>query len=156
MIDLYDLDAEGAVISAVLLASTPDGAEPGALVAARTILTPEDFYSEAHRRIFEACLALDDEGEAIDAVLVASRLRDHGRLAQVGGLAYLTQIIGAAPAVTHVKNYARIVRRLAERRTIADRLEQAALEIRSGADTTVVIGRLRSAIDGLERDGRAA
>jgi replicative DNA helicase len=142
-IELFDLDAEAAVLSAELLASTPEGAEPGALAAARAILTPEDFYSEAHRRIHEACCALQDAGEAIDAVLVASRLREYGRLAQVGGMAYLTQILTAAPAVTHVKNYARVVRRVADSRAVASRLEQAALEIRSGADLADVIARLR-------------
>jgi replicative DNA helicase len=153
MIDLFDLDAEAAVLSAVLLASTPDGAESGAMVAACTILAPEHFYSEAHRRIFEACAALADAGEPIDVVLVASWLRDHDRVAQVGGMAYMTEILNAAPAVTHVGSYARIVRSLYERRELASRLELAAFEIRSGAEATEVIGRVRSEIGGIVHDG---
>ncbi len=34
-----------------------------------------------------------------DAVTIASRLRAPGRLAQVGGLAYVTEVLNAAPAI---------------------------------------------------------
>jgi len=46
----HDLDAEAAVLSASLLSAT-------ALGRAVAILTPEHFYSEAHRRVFEAAVA---------------------------------------------------------------------------------------------------
>ncbi len=97
----HDLNAEAAVISAVLV-------DESALEKIRE-LRPDQFYSEAHRRIFEACVAVNADGRPVDVVTVATHLRDHERLAQVGGMAYLTEILNAAPAVANVRTYATTV-----------------------------------------------
>ncbi|MGH7272073.1 MAG: replicative DNA helicase [Polyangiaceae bacterium] len=98
----HDLDAEAAVLSAVML-------DPLALDKVNELLRPEHFYSEAHRRIHEACVELSSEGKPVDVVQVASWLRDHERIAQVGGMAYLTEVLNAAPAVANVAAYARTI-----------------------------------------------
>jgi replicative DNA helicase len=36
---------------------------------------PEHFYSESHRRIFEACLALAEQRQPIDIIAVGTVLR---------------------------------------------------------------------------------
>src|SRR5580700_10459232 len=72
-------------------------------------LRPEHFYSEAHRRIYEASLELSAVGKPVDVVQVATWLRDHERLAQVGGVAYLTEVLNAAPAVANVVAYGRTI-----------------------------------------------
>jgi replicative DNA helicase len=98
-----DQEAEAAVLSSALI----DSKSVKRLAA---MLLPEDFFSEAHRWIFEACLRLYENGQTPDVVTVATWLRDHGRLAQVGGMPYLTATLNAAPAVTNVVAYARTVR----------------------------------------------
>jgi replicative DNA helicase len=98
----HDLDAEAAVISAVML-------DPLALDKVNEFLRPENFYSEAHRRIFEACVELSTEGKPVDVVQVATWLRDRERLAQVGGMPYLTEVLNAAPAVANVGAYAKTI-----------------------------------------------
>ena len=93
----HDLDAEAAVLSCIML-SDADG-----MLARRLqdFLKPEHFYSESHRRIFEAACAVANLNgtAAIDIVAIASRLKQTDRLAQVGGMAYLAEIIDAAPSV---------------------------------------------------------
>ncbi|WP_240488744.1 replicative DNA helicase [Labilithrix luteola] len=96
-----DLDAEAAVLSAVML-------DPSALDKV-TDLKPEYFYSEAHRRIFEACVELRAGGHPVDVLQVGSWLRDRQRLAQVGGTGYLTEILDAAPVVANVAAYGRTI-----------------------------------------------
>jgi replicative DNA helicase len=98
----HDLDAEAAVLSAVMV-------DPGAFDKVNEFLRPEQFYSEAHRRIFEAAVDLSATGKPVDVVQVATWLRDHERLAQVGGMAYLTEVLNAAPAVANVAAYARTI-----------------------------------------------
>ncbi len=98
----HDLDAEAAVISAVML-------DPLALDKVNEFLRPEFFYSEAHRRIFEACVELSSEGKPVDVVQVATWLRDRERLAQVGGMPYLTEVLNAAPAVANVVAYGKTI-----------------------------------------------
>src|SRR5882672_3683424 len=78
----HDLDSEAAVLSAILL-------ERDALDKVLEALKPEYFYAEANRRIYEAALELSTRGVPVDIVSVAGALRDHERLAQVGGSAYL-------------------------------------------------------------------
>ncbi|AGP32793.1 DNA helicase [Sorangium cellulosum So0157-2] len=98
----HDLDAEAAVLSAILL-------HRDALDRVLEILKSEHFYSEANSRIYEAAQELASGGTPIDIVSVASWLRDRERLAQVGGAAYLAQLADATPAVAHVGAHARVV-----------------------------------------------
>lgn len=98
-----DLDAEGAVLSAVLLDS-------GAFDQVQDLLRPEHFYADANRRIFEAVLELQTLGRPVDVVSVAGFLRDRNRLDQIGGTPYLAQLADATPAVAHVGAHAQVVR----------------------------------------------
>lgn len=97
-----DLDAEAAVLAAVLL-------ERDVLARVLEILKPEYFYSEANGRIFEAASRLLEDGSTVDIVSVASWLRDRDRLAGVGGAKYLAQLSDATPAVANVMDHAAIV-----------------------------------------------
>lgn len=109
LIPPQDMDAEAAVLSAVLT-------DPTAILKVYEWLRAEDFYSEAHRRIFEACLALHGAKANIDVVTVATWLKENGRISQVGGLPYMTSILDAAPAVRNIPQYARAVHELSRRR----------------------------------------
>ncbi len=99
----HDLEAEAAVLSAILL-------KQETLDQVAELLKPEHFYSEANGKIYEAAEELARQSQPIDTVQVASWLRDRERLAQIGGPAYLAQIVDATPAVAHVQAHARTVR----------------------------------------------
>src|SRR4051812_15611949 len=98
----HDLDAEAAVLSAILLSRD-------ALDRVLEILKAEHFYSDANGRIFEAAQALAVSGTPIDIVSVSSYLRDREKLAQIGGASYLAQLADATPAVAHVGAHAQVV-----------------------------------------------
>ncbi len=99
----HDLDAEAAVLSAILL-------DRNALDHVQEILKPEHFYSLANGRIYEAIQQLVTTGSPIDIVSVKAWLNDRQWLTQVGGLAYLVQLSDATPAVAHIEAHARVVR----------------------------------------------
>ncbi len=98
----HDLDAEAAVLSAILLSRD-------ALDRVLELLKPEHFYSDANGRIFEAAQELAGNGTPIDIVSVASWLRDRERIQQIGGPSYLAQLADATPAVAHVAAHATVV-----------------------------------------------
>jgi replicative DNA helicase len=98
----HDLDAEAAVLSAILL-------ERDALDRVLEILRPEHFYSDANRRIYEGAEAIAAAGMPIDIVSIASWLRDRDRMGQIGGPSYLAQLADATPAVAHVAAHAQVV-----------------------------------------------
>jgi replicative DNA helicase len=98
----HDLDSEAAVLSAILI----DG---GAMDRVQEFLKADHFYSEAHRRIYEAALELRAVGQPVDVVTVGSWLKGRGRIEQVGGMGYLTEILNSAPAVANVTAYAQVI-----------------------------------------------
>ena len=98
----HDLAAEAAVLSASISGEQ--------IVRMATIVQPEDFYSEAYRRIFEACVRLHESGARLDPVVVGTWLRDRGRFEQVGGWEVITEVLNAAPCVVNAVAYARTVR----------------------------------------------
>ncbi|WP_394820622.1 replicative DNA helicase [Pendulispora albinea] len=98
----HDLDAEAAVLSAVLIDSM-------ALDRVLEFLKPEHYYSEAHRRIYEACIELRQNGQPVDIVQVGSWLKNRDRIQQIGGMAYLTEILNCAPAVANIAAYGKTI-----------------------------------------------
>jgi len=88
-----DLEAEAAVISALILC-------PALFAIVGAWLEPQHFYSEAHRRIYEAAHELWRAGEHVDVTTVSTWLKDHDRIAQVGGMPYITELLNAAPVVS--------------------------------------------------------
>ncbi len=99
----HDLDAEAAVLSAVMI-------DPSALDKVLEFLKPEHFYSEAHRRIFEACIELRQKSQPVDVVQVGTWLKDRERIAQIGGMAYLMEVVSSAPAIANVGAYGQTIR----------------------------------------------
>jgi replicative DNA helicase len=96
-----DIEAEAAVISASVIDSS--------CLGRISFLRPEHFYSESHRRIFEAATDLARAGAPIDGVTLLTRLRETNRLEQVGGAGYLTEVLDASPSIHNVEAHAQIV-----------------------------------------------
>ena len=151
----HDLEAEAAVISAAIC-----GDAASDLVK---LLAPEDFYSEAHRRIFEAITRIIASARPIDSVVVASELRDMGRIEQVGGVAYIIEILNAAPVRLTYTEHARRVKDFAVRRQTQEAARRLAAECRVGTrataelltDAKATIETLSGALGALEGVHRA-
>ena len=101
----HDLAVEAGVLSACMLASSTSDA----FDQVSDFLNHAQFYSEAHRQIFEVIEDLAREGKPTDVLQVQARLKDTHRLAQVGGAGYLTDILDGAPHIPNVRAYARKV-----------------------------------------------
>lgn len=115
-----DLEAEQATLGAMLM-------EQGAVSRAMSIVQEEDFYREAHRRIFAAIRSVDEAGDPVDVVTVGAELRRREQLAAVGGGEYLTRLIGEVPTTAHVIRYATIV----HEKAVLRRLITAGAEIQA-------------------------
>jgi len=80
-------------------------------------LTAEQFYKEAHRKIFRGMERLHRRGEPIDLVTLTEELRQGGDLESVGSVAYLIGIADSVPTAAYADSYARIV---TEKATLRD------------------------------------
>jgi replicative DNA helicase len=109
----HNLEAEKSVLGAVLL---DDRHLFGLLVEEH--LRPEHFYREAHGAVFSAMVELHNEGRKIDHLTVAEVLREHGKLEDVGGPEAIEELAGWVPAAGHAREYGRIVRDDAQKRSL--------------------------------------
>jgi replicative DNA helicase len=102
----HNLDAEQSLLGAMFLSAEAAGTGIESVKA-------EDFYRQAHSRIFTAVEHLFARGEPIDVVTVADRLEANGELEQVGGKTYLLEVLNTVPVAANVAKYAAIVKRTA-------------------------------------------
>jgi replicative DNA helicase len=97
------LEAERAVLGAILL-------EPALLPRAIELLVPEEFYKDAHRKIFAAMIRLFERGEPADAITVTETLRREGVFEEVGGHTVLATLQEEGTVATQFTAYTGIVR----------------------------------------------
>jgi replicative DNA helicase len=109
-----NLDAERSVLGGILL-------ESSAFDEVQEIVKPEDFYREAHRKVFEAMRSLSQKSEPIDRVTVKDALTAQGVFASIGGDDFIDLLDKVVPVTTNVAWYARIV----HEKAIARRLIEA-------------------------------
>ncbi|MGK4909694.1 DnaB-like helicase C-terminal domain-containing protein [Streptomyces albus] len=115
----HDLDAERAVLGALLLSGSPSTASHRYFAETlETGLVAEDYYRPAHATIHRAICALHDAGEPVDVLTVTEELRKQGELARVGGPGYVQSLVQAVPTVAHGPQHAEIVRAKAYRRAV--------------------------------------
>ena len=81
-----------------------------AIVKVVDFIKAEDFYKGIHQDIYQAMFELYERSDPIDILSVSGRLKEKGRIEEIGGSAYLTSLINTIPTATHVSNYAKIVR----------------------------------------------
>ncbi|MBI1793373.1 MAG: replicative DNA helicase [Chloroflexi bacterium] len=105
----HSREAEEAAIGSVLI-------NPNAFHDVRVILPAEDFYIDRHKFIWQAFDALVEKQQPIDLLTVTDELDRMGRLAEIGGAAYLTSLINQAPTSINAEAYAAIVQEQAVRR----------------------------------------
>lgn len=106
-------EAEQSILGSILI-------RPEVMDEIAEILTPADFYREAHGKIFTCMLGLYNQGEPIDLVTVTGRLRDYGLLEASGGPVFLAELSEQVGFATNGVFYARKVRDLAQLRRLLD------------------------------------
>jgi len=74
------------------------------------LISAEDFYKDAHSRIFDIMVGLYEKNEPIDIVTVSSSARDKGILDKIGGATYLNTLVDLMPSAVNVVQYAKMVR----------------------------------------------
>jgi hypothetical protein len=106
---------EQAVLGACLV---DDAGE--ALVKAREVLEPKDFYREAHQTIFSAMGKLADSGAPCDLITVVEHLSRTGQLERAGGQAYLMELATATVTTANVGHHSKLVKEKSIRRQIKE------------------------------------
>lgn len=104
----HNLESERSVLGAIILRND-------AFEEAAEHIGAEDFYRDAHRRIFAKMAGLRERKSAIDLVTLKEALGSE--LEECGGPAYIAKFMDV-PRTTNVPHYARIVRDKSVLRTL--------------------------------------
>src|SRR5215204_1907967 len=99
----HNLEAERSVLGAILVHND-------AFNLAAQVIDSNDFYRDAHRRIFDKMVALNERHDAIDFITLKEELGKSGQLEDVGGPAYIASLADGVPRATNVEYYAKIVK----------------------------------------------
>ncbi|OBX24482.1 replicative DNA helicase [Gelidibacter algens] len=73
------------------------------------ILSPDAFYKDAHKYIFEAIFKLFENSEPVDLLTVSSQLKKDAKLDLVGGDFYLISLTQRVSSSAHIEFHARII-----------------------------------------------
>jgi replicative DNA helicase len=107
----HNLEAERSVLGAILVHND-------AFNLAVQVIEAADFYRDAHRRIFEKMIGLNERHSPIDFVTLKEELSRSGELDVVGGPAYIASLADGVPRATNVEYYSRIVKEKATLRNL--------------------------------------
>ena len=136
----HNVDAERTVLGAILV-------DNQAFNSAAEVLTREDFYRDAHRRIFEAMAALAEKSEPIDLVTLKNELSRTQSLETAGGVAYLAGLVEGVPRLENVLPWSRIIREASVLRNLIHASARIAQEATDAQDTAdAILDRAEQAI----------
>jgi replicative DNA helicase len=97
------LEGERAILGGLLL-------DNDALPKVMAVLSPDDFYREAHRNIFKAMMELFNKNEPVDWITLTAILKEQALLESVGGHGFLAELSDAVPSAANILHYTKVVR----------------------------------------------
>jgi replicative DNA helicase len=98
-----NLQAEMAVLGSILL-------RPEVIDDVVMVLRPDDFYDEAHGKLYAHMVNMHDAGKKIDVTLLVDELRRQGEFEKIGGAGFLARVGNSVATAAHATYYADIVR----------------------------------------------
>jgi replicative DNA helicase len=127
------LEAERTVLGGILVNNSY-------LNTVLSLLTPEDFYRDAHRQILESMISLMDRGQPIDLLTLSEELQKAGVLEEIGGAAYLASLMDGVPRTLNIDYYNQIIKEKALLRRLilsSARIINTSYEQQVDADTLI-------------------
>ncbi len=123
----HSKDAERSVLGAIII-------DNRTLDTAQEVLTPDDFYSLSHRKIYTAAADLCRRGVAVDPLTLKAELGRRGDLDEVGGQAFLFGLMDGVHKSSNIQHYAENIKEHSRRRDLI----RAGLDIASKASDGVL------------------
>ena len=132
------LEFEEAVLGALMI-------EQDAYSQVSEILRPESFYDHRHQLIYEAIRTLNLQQKPVDILTVTEHLNTMGKLEEVGGPFYITQLSGKVASSAHIEYHARII---AQKFLARELITFTSLVQTKAFDTTVDVDDLMQEAEG--------
>jgi len=127
------LEAEQAVIGAVFQSNTM-------FHELVDVVDADDFYSPAHRSIFQAFVELYNRQKPIDLVTVKDHLESTGTLETIGGPVYLFELADSVVSAANAKHHAKIVADKSILRKLIDASSNIITNCYEAGDVDILLG----------------
>ncbi len=96
------------------------------------VVSADDFYRGDHRTIYRCMEVLVEQNKPLDVITISQALEDVNELANMGGLAYISELAANTPTASNIRAYAEIVQ---ERATVRKLISVAHEIAESGFNT---------------------
>jgi len=96
------IEAEQAVLGALML-------EKDAVSNVLDLMTPDVFYEDAHRFIYEAIVKLFADSKPVDLITVKNQLQLDGKLEKAGGPLYIVELTSKVASAANIEYHARLI-----------------------------------------------
>lgn len=124
-----NLEAEQSILGALLL-------DKDTIHKIMDILSPEMFYRDAHKYIFQSIIDLNEKSEPIDLITLSNQLKSKEQLDIIGGSYYLTQVINSVPTAANATYYAKIIE---EKSVLRDMINAGSLIVEKAFDPSLTV-----------------
>jgi replicative DNA helicase len=102
MLPPQNVEAEESLLVAILI-------DNSALLEIVELVTADNFYRGAHKKVFACMIDLFEKDEPIDLITVTNLLKKKNQLEDIGGAAYLAGLIDSVPSAVNPRHYAKII-----------------------------------------------
>ncbi len=99
-----NIEAEQSLLGTILL-------QDKSIINIVEVLSPEDFYRDANRTIYQVMLDLFEKREPHDLLTVKNLLQERNKLNEIGGAAYLASLTDIIPFAETLVHHAEIIRK---------------------------------------------
>lgn len=143
-LQLYSQDSEQALLGCLLI-------DPEQYLDVCDLVGAADFHVHKHRWVWDAFTRLHNQEGAVDVLTLSLELERKNELVEVGGTAYLAQLMTAPPSSQHAVDYAVSVKRFSVRRNLwAAAVEIANLASDADLSTNEMLNRADSIVREVE------
>lgn len=140
------IETEESILASCLLGHTEQ---------AVNLISSDDFYRSAHKKIFEAVLKINEKKEPVDLNTVVSYLRDKGRLEEIGGANYLSNILDVVPLASNIRAYCKILREKAILRRLIEKCHKIAHDcFDTNEEVSVILEKSQKSISSIQYDSK--
>ncbi len=139
-------EVERSLIGAILI-------DPEALSLVVGKLSPDHFYDQRLKLIYQSIVELYSNRQAVDVVTLSEQLKKHRALKKIGGSSFLAELAEAVPTSAHIEDYAEIIKGLYLRRkliTTASQLVEKSFDVQS--DTKKLLDEAEGMIFSLSKE----
>lgn len=123
-----NIQAEQSVLCCMMISET-------ARAKGLSILKARDFYRPPHQVIFKAMETLASRNQPVDIITISALLKDLGKLEEVGGVEYLTNLSEVEITAANMDMYARIVEEKSVRRHAIETCTEVVSRLYEDMDT---------------------